>query len=219
MAVVPLVDIVEGRALLDLSHRAKAADWTYPDEELARPVWPIQRLADQPVTIRPAHVGERPVRVPISVGALDPMDVVSALDHELRDSIEALATATEDGREPARDRLRAELHRHLDLLERVVFPLLDRMRADGADIARYPDGHARRAHALLGSPNPGHDDTAALDHARTAVDEVETRIVPLLRQGLDDRHRRLVASALALEAGLLGLEDAAPSRSAAPSAR
>lgn len=217
MAIVPLVDIVDGRAVLDLSHRSKAADWTYSDETQSRPVWPIQRLADQPVRIHPAHVPERQVRQPVVVEALDPMAVITALDGELRRAIDSLESASPDERDAARAELRVELHRHLDLLESLVFPLLDRVRDDGADISRYPDEHARRAHALVSAGNPGDDDSAAIEHARRAVDEVQSRIVPLLRNELDDRHRRLLASALAAEAGRLGIDT--PAISIADAAR
>ncbi len=205
MAIVPVVDIIDGIALLDLSHRDKAPDWTYPDEQPSRPIWPIQRLADQSVTVRRPHTVERPWRRPLVVGDLDPMAVISELDRVLRGSIDALERATPEQRDAARAELRAELHRHLDLLERIVLPLLDRVRDDGEDIGRYPDEHARRAHALLGLSNTA-DDTAAIAHARAAVDEVQLRIIPLLRAGLDDEHRRVVASALELDADLLGIE-------------
>jgi len=208
MAIVPLVDIIDGVALLDLSHRDKAPDWTYPDEQPSRPVWPIQRLADQPVTLHRPHTPERPPRRPIVVGELDPMAVVSELDRVLRRSIDSLEQAAPDRRDAARAELRSELHRHLDLLERIALPLLDRVRADGADIGRYPDEHARRAHALLGLPDAASHDAAAIAEARTAVDEVQKRVVPLLRANLDPGHRGIVAADLELEAGLLGIRRA-----------
>jgi hypothetical protein len=36
------------------------------------------------------------------------------------------------------------------------------------------------------------------------------RLVPLLREDLDERHRDLLAAGLELEAGLLGLDGSAP---------
>lgn len=213
MEIVPLVDIIDSVALLDLSHRAKAFDWTYPDEVPARPIWPIQRLADQPVTIDPPHVRERRQHSPITVDALDPMTVVNVLDDRLRDAMDRLERASAGERDAARRALVEELHRHLDLLERIVYPLLERAREDGADVARYPDEHARRALGLLGVAHRREDDRAALAHARRAVDEVQLRVVPMLRDQLDEPRRRLVSSALALEGGLLGIE-ASPPRAA-----
>lgn len=214
MAIVPLVEIVGGRAVLDLTHRSKAPDWTYPSETSSRPVWPIQRLADQHVTIGATHVGEHRSYPRVPVESLDPMVVISALDVVLNRGIDDLARAvsrpvTPDERRHARAVLRDELHRHLYLVEHIVYPLLDRLRDDGADISRYPDEHARRAEALLSRDEPG-DDAAALEHARRAVHEVQTRVLPLLRDGLDDAHRRTAAAALELDAGLLGLTTAAP---------
>ncbi|MEO6124655.1 MAG: NADH-ubiquinone oxidoreductase-F iron-sulfur binding region domain-containing protein [Ilumatobacteraceae bacterium] len=205
MAIVPLVDIVDGRAVLDLTHRTKAPDWTYAGETASRPIWPIQRLADQHVVIRPPHIPERRAHTPVEVASLDPMAVVSALDAKLRDSIEAVDRATPEQRDRARAVLRDELHRHLYLVEHIVYPLLDRIRADGGDIAHYPDEHARKAYELLSPDNHEDDQSAALTHARLAVHEVELKVIPALRTGLHNEHPRTVASALALEASILGL--------------
>ena len=217
MAIVPLVEIVDGVAVLDLSHRNKAADWTYPDETASRPIWPVQRLADQPVTVGAFHLSERQPHAPVLVASLDPMEVVSALDVTLRDAIDAVDRAAPEQRDRARAALRDELHRHLHLVEHIVYPLLDRLRADGADIAHYPDEHARQAHELLSPSHHENDQTVALKHARLAVHEMQLRVIPALRDGLDDEHRRTVASALELEAFFLGL--VTPAGAAGPGVR
>lgn len=208
MAIVPMVDLIGDRALLDLGHRDKARDWTYPDGEPGGVVWPIERLRNQPVTIRPPAVTERPVQTPLTVESLDPMAVISAFDEELRRSISALEDADAEARPAARAVLRDELCRHIDMLERIVVPLLDRIRVDGTDIGRYPDEHARRANALLSATRV--DDERVIEHAHTAVEEVQRRIVPLLREELDEHHRRTVAAALEREADLLGLDVPTP---------
>lgn len=52
VAIAPLVDIVDGEAVLDLTHRDKGPDWSYGAEVTDTPIqWPAQRLADQPVEI------------------------------------------------------------------------------------------------------------------------------------------------------------------------
>ena len=48
-AIVPLVEIVEGRAVLDVASAAKRADWSYPEDGPESGAWPAQHLADQPV--------------------------------------------------------------------------------------------------------------------------------------------------------------------------
>ncbi len=52
MAIAPLVDIIDGEAVLDLTHRDKAPDWSHGDGMTGvTALWPVQRLADQPVEI------------------------------------------------------------------------------------------------------------------------------------------------------------------------
>ena len=60
MSIVPLVEIVDGRAVLDLSALEKRADWSYPEDGADSGTWPAQHLADQPV----ASGSRTPLKVP-----------------------------------------------------------------------------------------------------------------------------------------------------------
>jgi NADH-quinone oxidoreductase subunit F len=63
LLVAPLVDIVDGRAILDSSHVDKQFDWSYATDGPDSGKWPAQLLENQPVVIRAAHVPEPPNRV------------------------------------------------------------------------------------------------------------------------------------------------------------
>jgi hypothetical protein len=52
--ILPLVDIVAGRAVLDTSHLGKQPDWTYGPRDSG--TWPAARLGNQPVTVEPPRI-------------------------------------------------------------------------------------------------------------------------------------------------------------------
>jgi Hemerythrin HHE cation binding domain len=95
-----------------------------------------------------------------------------------------------------------ELHRHLDVAERYLYPLVSRLRPDdGDDIVRYPDRHERNALRLVdqvrldpGTASPRLVDDIAVDVHRTIL-ELERRVLPELQHHLDaaDDERLLAA--------------------------
>ena len=127
--MLPIVDLVEGQAILDTSHADKQPDWTY------EPTWsgasPVDLLADQPVHVeRPAirETPTEPAAAPVPDELADPFREVLAGHRRIRDAAQRAASVADDPA-AAVDAIAAlgdELRQHDDLGERVLYPLLDR---------------------------------------------------------------------------------------------
>ena len=127
--MLPIVDLVEGQAILDTSHADKQPDWTY------EPTWsgasPVDVLADQPVHVEtPASVRRRPnpsaARCPTSSPTRSAR--CSSAIAGIRDAAQRVASMADDPA-AAVDAIVAlddELRQHDDLGERVLYRLLDR---------------------------------------------------------------------------------------------
>lgn len=191
--IVPLVDIVSGRARLDTSHLGKRADWSFDGDENDSHQDPVQRYADSPVTIRPAHVRERASATALDGGggsdrdSSDPFDVLHLSHRGIEGTIEELRSAAPDERRPLVERLGAELARHRGGLERYVYPLLDRLEPDiGADVAWYPMHHDHHAARLI--ERLGHAEQALSPHlidelcadVHASIIEIDRRVLPLI---------------------------------------
>jgi hypothetical protein len=93
--------------------------------------------------------------------------------------------------------LHVELHRHLDVADRYLCPLLAELAPDEADdIARYPDEHERYALRIVEqlrvaqeSPSTRMLDEIAVDIHRTVI-ELERRVLPDLLDHLDGEGAR-----------------------------
>ena len=126
--MLPIVDLVEGQAILDTSHADKQPDWTY------EPTWsgasPVDLLADQPVRVERPAIREAPTE-PASASVpdelADPFREVLAGHRRIRDAAQRVSAADDaDAAAEAIATLGDELRRHDDLGERVLYPLLDR---------------------------------------------------------------------------------------------
>lgn len=53
--ILPIVDIVDGEAVLDTAHLAKQPDWSYAENDSGE--WPAAALGDTPVTITASTTG------------------------------------------------------------------------------------------------------------------------------------------------------------------
>ncbi len=198
--ILPLVDIVDGRAVDDVSFLEKRPDWTFGDQH-ASGVWPVERLTGHPVEIRPASVPE-PSQTPTTAGRDDPapspLDQLRRLGQELKSATDALRTVPVDHQEHALDRIWQALARHRAATEHLVYPLVDRLDPEGADIAWYPAHHERRTQHLvdrLEAEAPLSpwliDDLCAEVHL--LVDELRAKVLPLLEERLrDDPQARLI---------------------------
>jgi len=195
MSIVPLVEIVGGRAVLDLAALDKRPDWSFPEDGIESGAWPAQHLADQPVTIRPPHTPEPSTRADAaehSTTTADPSLAPLLRSHDrLEVELATLRAAPPAGVAAALESLDAELRRHLDVAERYLYPLMTRVRPDiGDEIVRYPDRHERNAQRLVDrlrtdprAVAPRLIDDIAVDVHRTIL-ELERRVLPELQRQL-----------------------------------
>ena len=199
--IVPMVDIVDGRSVDDISFLEKRPDWTSGGEH-ASGVWPVERLSGRSVEIRPASVPE-PSQPTTEAGSdapePSPLDEVRRLGEELVSAADALRTVPADHQDQALDRMRHALAGHRAATEQLVYPLVDHLDPDdGADIVWYPAHHERRTQRLVDRLDAGAplspwlvDDLCAEVHV--LLDELEVKVLPLLEDHLrDDPRARLV---------------------------
>ena len=191
--MLPIVDLVEGQAILDTTHADKQPDWTY------EPTWsgasPVDLLADQPVHVERPAIPEAPTEpaapsVPDELS--DPFREVLAGHRRIRDAAQRAVSAADDP-VAAVDAIAAlgdELRQHDDLGERVLYPLLDRhLGGAGDESSAGPRADLREAieqadRIAGGSPAPDdvHDLIAI---AEAHCDAEERTVLPLLRRRLD----------------------------------
>jgi NADH:ubiquinone oxidoreductase subunit F (NADH-binding) len=194
--ITPLVDIVGGRAVDDVAHLSKRADWSFDGDEGDSHQDPVQRYADQGVVVRPAHVpepGRRGADRPTvaSPATEDPFASLHRSHARLETAIDALRTASPEGREALLHQLRDELSRHRDATARYLYPVVQRIEPEiGADVAWYPEHHEHHAQRLLerldlaGVPAEPRliDELCADVHA--SIIEIDRRVIPLLEAHL-----------------------------------
>jgi hypothetical protein len=196
--VAPLVDIVDGRAVLDESHARKRADWSFEGEQRDSYHDPVERFADAPVEIRATHTPEsrRGESRPVMSGSPVRSDRFSAIHDvhtEIEDTMAALRATKPEDREFLLDRLRHLLDGHREVVETYLYPLVERLEPQlGADVTWYPkhhDHHAARLLSRLQSADESTgtrllDDLCADIHA--SIIEIDRRVLPLLDRDLDD---------------------------------
>lgn len=189
--VLPMVDLVEDRAVLDTGELAKQPDWSFdvPDSGL----WPAQRLADRGVHISEPEVTEAPAGTPSTAGPQPELFVGLRESHrDIEQAVACLRSADPHERLDAAGELHGVLSRHLDVTQRFLHPATLRIEeVSGEEIIWYPEAHEREALRLLdriectGADAPGRviDELAADVHRY--VLEVELRILPLIEANMD----------------------------------
>ncbi|MFT3853236.1 MAG: NADH-ubiquinone oxidoreductase-F iron-sulfur binding region domain-containing protein [Ilumatobacteraceae bacterium] len=203
-AIVPLVEIVEGQAVLDVASLAKRADWSYPADGRDSGAWPAQHLADEPVMLRPSHTPEpvEPADAAEGHGGPDRADGDAGVDRAfdplldahrlLEEHLAELRRAAAGDRAAKVELVRRDLAAHRRVTERFLFPMVERVRPDdGEDIADFPDRHERNAQRLLdrldadpASASPQLLDDIVAD-VHTSIEELELKVLPVLRAALD----------------------------------
>jgi NADH-quinone oxidoreductase subunit F len=189
--IVPMVDLVEGQAVLDTSHLDKRADWTKAGDEPDSNEWPVERLANQATEATAVHVAEvEPRRRDAEVGELPDIDMFAPV-RELHDTLEQqvarVRNASSDEVHDELALLRDEIERHRRVSEGLIYPLLERLEPGiGDDVAWYPEH--REAHAArlaerldLGTmPVSTHllDELCADIHV--SIIELDERVLPLI---------------------------------------
>jgi NADH:ubiquinone oxidoreductase subunit F (NADH-binding) len=193
--IVPMVDLVDDKAVLDTSHLDKRPDWTKVGDEPNSNQWPVERLADRPTEVTAVHVTE----VDEKVGTvpdqpdIDMFGPVRELHAALEQQVARVRTASPDRVHAELGELRDQLERHRRVSERLLYPLLERLEPEiGADVAWYPEQREEHAARLaerldLGAmPVTPHllDDLCADIHV--SVIELDARVLPLLAEHLAD---------------------------------
>jgi NADH:ubiquinone oxidoreductase subunit F (NADH-binding) len=211
--ILPLVDIVGGRAVLDTSHLRKQPDWTYGSRDSG--TWPAARLGNQPLTLEPARVSEdlsgRLGHDPDSPAARRPraLPTFARMHEELEQSLRHLLTASAADRDPAAHRLHDHLIRHLDATQRVLYPMVARVAGADGDDASWTAEHAERRaihvldrlEGLLAQGRPAGDALDSVAEGVHAEIGAERDVVNLLQRTLDDDE--LTALDRALEEAVL----------------
>lgn len=198
--IAALVDLVEGRAVLDLAHRDKRPDWTYSGEQPDSGIWPVHRLADRPVEVTRSHTPESDVPPEPDVPERSPGAQVPdpfAPLHELHDRLEAdlrvARTAPPEQRNDALEQVRTDLERHRRATERLIYPLTARLAPDlGNDVASFPRRHEQHAARMLDRLDLGRqplapalvDELCADVHV--SIIELDRRVLPLLQRAVND---------------------------------
>jgi NADH-quinone oxidoreductase subunit F len=202
--IVPMVDLVEGQAVLDTSHLEKRADWTRVGEEPDSDEWPVERLANQPTEATAVHVAEADRRraEQADLPDIDVFAPVRELHATLERQVARVRSASSDQVHAELAELREQIERHRRVSERLLYPLLERLEPEiGDDVAWYPEH--REAHAArlaerldLGTmPVTTHllDELCADIHV--SIIELDQRVLPLLAAHVagDTGEERLIA--------------------------
>jgi hypothetical protein len=208
-AIVPLVEIVEGRAVLDVGSLRKRADWSYPEDGPDSGAWPAQHLADTAVLVRPSHTPEPADAADLAegqAGADHAFDVLLASHRTIEEHLDGLRRAPAADRSAALAHLRDDLDAHRRVVQRFIAPMVERVDPDdGEEIVDFPDRHERNALRLL--DRLGHDPASAspqlLDDlaadVRTTIIEIELRVLPLLQERLDPETEDLLRDGIVEE--------------------
>jgi NADH:ubiquinone oxidoreductase subunit F (NADH-binding) len=210
--IAPLVDIVDGVAVLDEGHRRKQPDWSY--DAVDSGATPAARLGNTPPDIpQPTRpLGARTdVRTAIAGDAPTPaaaFDQVRASHRRLSETLDDLLDHLDDAAasQEALDRLRRQLRLHVDATERVLHPMVRRVSGDPGDAAADAADHDERAAlrlldalkalGLQAEPDPSALREAA-GHIRRHIIDEERALLPLLRDALDETQLRQLRDALA----------------------
>ncbi|MGQ0434338.1 MAG: universal stress protein [Microthrixaceae bacterium] len=195
--IAPIADIVGGRAVLDSRQLAKQPDWSYgPTTSGASPA---ARLGNTPVHISAPVRARRWPEWSTSLSTEHPLELVDDA-HAAIDALVDLATAeTEDVERRVADVVIA-IRTHIDVIQRVLYPMLRRVGGDEGD--RLTDA-AEMQERVLSRLADGID----LSDPRGALEEIgvqmrvhahlDDEILELLRGLLDPLERSGLADGLA----------------------
>jgi NADH:ubiquinone oxidoreductase subunit F (NADH-binding) len=191
--VLPIVDIVDDRAVLDLSHLDKQPDWSHDEADSGE--WPAAARGDAPVEISPPVVPEANPSRADTTGARpagrDPLQPLLDLHREVGEALYQTMSTGGDATPESLGELRRRLHLHADLNRRVVGPLARRLGGPWFDdVTWVEERDEAEAGDLLdafdaASARPSAEAWATLaNRIRATLDEDRT-LVAALRSHLD----------------------------------
>jgi NADH:ubiquinone oxidoreductase subunit F (NADH-binding) len=205
--VLPLVDIVHGRAVLDTSQLLKQPDWTHDARDSGS--WPAARLGNQPIVLTAPSISEDMGARPMDAAASTrpaPGELVNGLrevHNEILSLVSQAALAEPTDQPGALRALDDRLRAHIDVTRRVLYPMVQRVAGDEGDIASSTAEHAERDGLrlveLLTRASAASTATDMQDVARAVRAHVEAEqheVLPLLLDRLDTEQLDDLADAL-----------------------
>jgi NADH:ubiquinone oxidoreductase subunit F (NADH-binding)/nucleotide-binding universal stress UspA family protein len=196
VTVAPIEDIVGGRARLDTRQLAKQPDWSYDGTDSGAA--PAARLGNTPL-----HISDRGRRRQWPAWA-----ATSATEHPLaliddaHDAIDALIHLALTDDDPGRvvDDLVLAVRRHIDVTQRVLYPMARRIgKEEGDRLADAAEAHEHTLVRLLRDIGDDHtrDQLQHIGVEMQAHADLDDAILELLRSLLDPAERRRLADGLA----------------------
>ncbi len=189
--IVPLVDLVGDHGTLDMSYADKRPDWTHVGAQPDSGIWPVHRLADQPVEITRQPSAELDISAAFGGSIPAPFEKLHELHRELEADLASIRSARGPEVNERLVALRPHLERHRRIAESLIYPLVDRLDADD-DLSWYPKRHGQHASRLLrrldldeGPIAPNLVDELCAD-VHTSIIELDLRLLPMLRRALGD---------------------------------
>ncbi|CAN5686164.1 hypothetical protein BH24ACT5_BH24ACT5_26470 [soil metagenome] len=191
----PIANLVDGRALVSEASLRKNPDWSDGGEDSGK--WPAASITSLEVNISAASRSEE-VDQDVRANA-EPVPVV---EHATGDEFEPIAAthrtllrllvdagdAEADERNRVLDTLQRVLRRHLNVTQRVLYPMVRRTAGDAGEVAGDAAGDDERQALALLRDRPEHVDDEFLAQVAGEVDahiRADTdRVIPLLRASL-----------------------------------
>ena len=143
--ILPVVDIIEGRAVLDTAQGTKNPDWTHSQRDSGS--WPAARLGNVPIQIGPARVPENltasrmaSVAIPVT-RAQHPLASLAHAHDSLLADLRAATEARPAERASSLRALASKLLVHVDVTRRVLYPMVRRVAGAEGDVSssgRFP---------------------------------------------------------------------------------
>jgi hypothetical protein len=196
VVIAPIVELVDGRFVLDEDFLRKQPDWSH--DEVDSGEMPVDRLGSAPVVVGAPHApaeraGSRKQR-------RDPFAALLALHDMIRDDLDAaLATDGKPGR-PVSD-LAEHLATGVEVGDRLIYPTVERVTAAADDAVWSAQLHGLDALAVASALEPtdqpdGHRLDRLARDVRRHLDDNERIVYPLLRLHLDEAEQTNLADAV-----------------------
>lgn len=127
--IAPIADLVDDRFVLDDAYLTKQPDWTHDEVDSGES--PVDRLADVPVSVDQPATAQEPAPPQPEPPAGDPFEAVAALQEQLRGELGDVLF--QQGNADAAANLEHDLKTYIDVTERIVYPMLQRVASVGDD--------------------------------------------------------------------------------------
>jgi hypothetical protein len=194
--ILPIVDVSNGEALLDVGHLDKQPDWSYDDVDSG--TWPADTVTEVQLGSSAGTVRETPEAGPDSTAAVGgrpdaadarPYALIVERERHIEALLDDVSSPDRERRAEARRAVLDAVRRHVDLVQRVLAPLVSRSAGEAGDDAAFvAERRSRHVAAVVHElvERTGADDwTAARDDIVELRHVVDGLVLPLLRSTLD----------------------------------